>query len=84
MKTGEKIIIEALDNGGYNVTYNNKDTDRLGPDEVLGIIAALVPTEKCKGWLETKEEREAKRASWANNNNLDVDFEDIPTIKIEE
>jgi hypothetical protein len=70
MKEGEKVIIERLEGGGYNVTYNGKDTDVLCPDEALGVIAALISTERCLGWLETKEEREDKRAQWAKAHNV--------------
>ena len=57
------IIIKQLDNGCFDVHVNDKSTDQLSFDEMLGFVAQLtVPENKrCLEWLKTKEQHEAFR-----------------------
>lgn len=57
------IIIKRLGNGCFDVHVDNKSTDQLSFDEMLGVITQLtVPDNKrCLQWLKTKEQHEAFR-----------------------
>ena len=57
------IIIKRPDNGCFDVHVDNKSTDQLSFDEMLGVVTQLtVPDNKrCLQWLKTKEQHEAFR-----------------------
>ena len=64
------ITIKQLENGCFDVLYNEKRTGDLSFDEMLGLIAAITMPQKrpCLHWLKTEEwhEEEARQ----NNHNL--------------
>lgn len=55
------IIIKQLDNGCFDVHVEDKSTDQLSFDEMIGLVAQLtVPKNKrCLQWLKTKEQHES-------------------------
>jgi hypothetical protein len=59
------ITIKQLENGCFDVLYNEKRTGDLSFDEMLGLIAAITMPQKrpCLHWLKTEEwhEEEARR-----------------------
>lgn len=59
------ITIRQLDNGCFEVLYDEKRTGDLGFDEMLGLVAAITMPQKrpCMQWLKTEEwhKEEAKR-----------------------
>lgn len=65
------ITISKGDNGYFIVKVDNKDAE-LGWDEMLGLLASLtMPEERpCLRWLETEQERNAKRESWGKKSDL--------------
>lgn len=52
----EKIIIEKLPEGGFNVIQGNKYSGHLGYDEMLGLVSSITMPENrpCLQWLKTK------------------------------
>ena len=54
-----KIVIEQNPETSWNVTFQDKLADRLGYDEMLGLVASItIPTDRpCLQWLKTEEER---------------------------
>lgn len=63
----EKITIETAEHG-FNVSQGDKNAE-VGWDEMLGLIASLTMPENrpCLQWMETEEQRAAKRASWSKS-----------------
>ncbi|MBF0651681.1 hypothetical protein IR083_22950 [Dysgonomonas sp. GY75] len=61
----EKITIEKLPNGGFNVIQGDKYSDMLGYDEMLGLVSCLTMPENrpCIGFMRTKDQHEAWRNS---------------------
>lgn len=51
------ITIRQLDNGCFEVLYDEKRTGDLGFDEMLGLVAAITMPQKrpCMQWLKTEE-----------------------------
>lgn len=57
-----KIIIEILPNGCFDVKYQNKSTGQLSWEEMIGVVGQLtVPVRRhCLSWLKTNKERKEK------------------------
>lgn len=63
------IIIKQLDNGCFDVHVEDKSTDQLSFDEMLGGAQLTVPKNKrCLQWLKAKEQHESFR-----NRNLKIE-----------
>ena len=59
----KKIEILFLEGGGFDVVFEDKNTDQLTFDEMLGTVAQLTMPDKrgCLNWLKSEEQREAIR-----------------------
>lgn len=57
------IIIKQLDDGCFDIHVEDKSTDRLSFDEMLGVIAQLTVSDnkRCLEWLKTKEQHDVFR-----------------------
>ena len=71
----EDIIIKNLGNGCFDVIFEDKNTDQLTFEEMLGVVAQLtIPNEKrCLAWLKTSEQRKSDMVHVIS----EVDFEEI-------
>lgn len=63
-KVVDTIKIEKLEGGAFNVVQENKYSDTLSYDEMLGLVSALTIAKEpnCLRWMQTKEEHERSRA----------------------
>lgn len=67
----EKITIEIAEYG-FKVSQGDKIAE-VGWDEMLGLVASLTMPEKrpCLQWMETEEQRTAKRAQWVKPHDIE-------------
>lgn len=58
---GQKVVIEKLKDGLWNVSVGDKLADKLGYDEMLGLVASItIPDNRpCIAWLKNPEQRKA-------------------------
>lgn len=63
----QEIIIKQNDTNSFDVVSGDKSAKKLTWDELMGLFIQLtMPKERpLVGWLETEEEREARRQSWS-------------------
>lgn len=61
------ILIEKSEEHLFKICYCEKQgselryAENLTPEEVLGVIAALIKTDRCLNWLRTDEEHHMRR-----------------------
>lgn len=77
-KVKSTIQIEVYEEGGFNVIQEDKCSEHLGYDEMLGLVSALTMPDSrpCLQWMRTKEEHQRQRGI-IENLPSEVEFEDI-------
>lgn len=75
----ERITIETAEHG-FNVSQGDKNAE-VGWDEMIGLIASLTMPEKrpCLQWMETEEQRTAKRVQWSKPHDIEI----VPLEEVE-
>ena len=64
---GKHILVKPNEEGSFDIHVGDMVADRLGPDEAIGLLSALINTDRCLGWLRTPEQIKAWNDKYRNN-----------------